>query len=118
MKLIVAGGREFKNYDLLDHELRGFEGIEEIVSGRAPGADRLGEKWAEANSIPLALFPANWDLYRKSAGRRRNIEMAEYGDELIAFWDGRSTGTKHMISIMRTKNKPVKVVLYNDDNRV
>jgi hypothetical protein len=82
----------------------------EIVSGCAKGVDTVGERWAEGRNQKLTRFPANWDKYRKAAGIIRNEEMAAYADGLIAFWDGESRGTKHMIDTMRKLKKPVVVV--------
>ncbi len=114
-KVIIAGGRNFNDYSLLEnhcnHYLKNKFPLIEIVSGKARGADRLGEWYAENYFLDVKEFPANWDLYKKSAGFIRNKEMAEYADALIAFWSG-SKGTKHMIEIMKRLNKPYKVVRY------
>ena len=113
MKLIVAGSREFNNYDLLKKSIQeNFQRweIEEIVSGTARGADTLGEQFAKEYDIPIKQFPANWDLYGKSAGYRRNAEMANYADALIAFWNGESKGTMHMINLAKEKNLKVVII--------
>lgn len=111
MKLIVAGSRGFTDYRLLETELNNMKDpITEIVSGTARGADRLGEQYANANSLPLKKMPAEWDKYGKSAGYKRNEQMAEYSDCLIAFWDGQSRGTKHMIDIARRLDLEVIVI--------
>lgn len=84
-KYFVPGGRNITNYDtVVDVIEKANINIAEIVSGGALGADKLGELYAKNNNIPLKKFPAKWDLYGKSAGYRRNAEMAEYGDALIA----------------------------------
>lgn len=54
------------------------------------------------------------DLYGKSAGYKRNSEMAEIADALIAFWDCSSKGTKDMIDIAKNKNLLVRVIKYNN----
>ena len=82
----------------------------EIVSGCARGADSLGEKYATEKNYKLHKFPADWDRFGKSAGYRRNQEMAEFADMVIAFWDGKSVGTKHMIDISKSKNKPCQII--------
>jgi hypothetical protein len=113
MKLIVAGSREFNDYDLLKRSIQeNFQRseVEEIVSGTARGADTLGEQFAKEYSIPVKQFPANWDLYGKSAGYRRNAEMANYADALIAFWNGESKGTMHMINLAKEKNLKVVII--------
>lgn len=88
-------------------ELSGFE-ITEVVSGRARGADTAGEDWALVNGVPCAMFPADWSL-GKSAGHRRNCDMAAYAQALIAIWDGTSRGTKHMIETARKRGLHVFV---------
>lgn len=87
------------------------EDIEEVVCGGAKGADLLGAMWANANNIPVKTFLAEWDKYGRSAGMIRNRQMAEYGDFLIAFWDGQSPGTKNMINEMKYRNKHGKVYI-------
>jgi len=105
MKVIIAGSRTATNYEHLLTAINAFEltgrDITEVVSGTAKGADKMGERWALENDIPVKQFPANWNKYGKSAGYRRNEEMAEYADYLIALWDGQSRGTKHMIDLAR-----------------
>lgn len=80
-----------------------------VLSGTARGADQLGEEWAKQNGIPVERYPANWDLHGKSAGFKRNSEMADKAEALIALWDGESRGTKHMIDIARRKGLRVHV---------
>lgn len=111
MKVIVAGSREFDDYALVEEVLSKYDDITEIVSGGARGADSLGEKFALEHAIPIKRFPANWTAYGKTAGYRRNEQMAYYGDRLIAFWDGQSRGTKHMIDFARKVGLEVEVVL-------
>ena len=116
MKVIIAGGRNFNDYENLcqicDKALSKQTEIE-IVSGTAKGADKLGEKYANENGYPIKQFPADWDKYGKSAGYKRNEEMAKYADALIAFWDGKSKGTKHMIDLAKRYKLKVKVVIFN-----
>ena len=116
-KLVVAGGREFNDYALLEQELnyilKDYQPEEiEIVSGGARGADRLGEKFALENEYKLTRFPADWERWGNSAGYRRNSEMSKYSDGCIAFWDQRSKGTKHMIDLATKEGILLKVVKY------
>ena len=114
MRYIVAGGRDFKNYHLINDVLPHFiEPGDEIVSGGANGADMCGEYWANTHQIPCKVFPAKWDTYGKAAGFIRNAEMGEYADVLIAFWDKRSKGTQHMIQTMKHNKKPYYVYDYH-----
>ncbi len=113
MKVIIAGSRHMPEslYPLISAAVvaSGFP-ITEVVSGRAKGADRLGERFAIEHNLPLKLFPANWNLHGKSAGPIRNSEMKNYADAAIVFiWDG-SRGSANMILQMQKAKKPVFVV--------
>jgi len=114
MKVIIAGSRDFNDYGLLTYICNiEIKPGDEIVSGRARGADALGEKYAIEHGYPKRLFPANWRKYGKSAGYRRNEEMAKYGDKLIVFWDGKSKGTKHMIDLAEMYNLEIKTIIFS-----
>lgn len=121
-KVIIAGSRGFSNYKLLHEQCNKFLREKRktyniiIISGGARGADKLGEKYSQDEGFALEVFKANWDKYGKSAGFRRNEQMAEIADALIAFWDGKSHGTKHMIDIMKEKNLDVRVINYDTTN--
>lgn len=110
MRVIIAGSRTITDLETVVRciEESGFE-LREVVSGTAKGVDQLGEQWARALGIPIARFPADWETHGKRAGYLRNIDMGEYADALIAVWDGESKGTKHMIDIMNSLNKPVYI---------
>lgn len=115
MKVIVAGSRSVHDYAevAIGVDESGFK-VTEVVSGTAAGVDRLGESWADENDVPVKKFPADWSKWGKGAGHRRNSEMADYADALVAIWDGISTGTENMVKQMRFRNKPVfirKVIL-------
>lgn len=114
MKVIIAGSRDFKNYDMLkstcDHLLMKVKSDITIISGAAKGADKLGERYAAERGYIISSHPADWDKYGLSAGYRRNVDMADEGDCLIAFWDGKSKGTKHMIDIAIDKELNVIIV--------
>lgn len=111
MKLIIAGSRNFTDYALVEKTIAKMNiEISEVVCGKARGADTVGEDWALAHQVPVKYFPAQWDLYGKAAGAIRNAEMAEYGDYLLAFWDGKSRGTKNMIETMKKLGKHGMVI--------
>ena len=122
-KVIIAGSRGFSNYRLLREQCNKYLREKKktsniiIVSGHARGADTLGEKYAQDEGFDLEIYPAQWKKLGKQAGYRRNEQMAEVADALIAFWDGESKGTKHMIDIMNAKNLQVKVVEYEATNK-
>lgn len=109
MRTIVAGSRTWDNFDIMETVLNARD-ITEVVSGNAKGADELGEWWATKNGVQIKVFPANWSLHGKAAGYIRNEEMAKYADALVAFWDGKSKGTKHMINLAHKYGLQVEVV--------
>ena len=114
-RVIIAGGRDFNDFRLLSEKcmniLKNKTNVE-IVSGTAKGADKMGEQFARFMGYPIKQFPANWEVFGKSAGYKRNEEMAQYADALIAFWDGHSKGTKHMIDLAKKYNLKVRVIHY------
>lgn len=112
-KVIIAGSRDFSDFQLLYakcEEILESQTDIEIVSGTARGADKLGEHYASLKGHSVAKFPADWDKHGKAAGYVRNKEMAEYADMLIAFWDGESRGTGHMINLATEKGLNVHVI--------
>jgi len=117
-KVIIAGSRNFDDFELLEQEVdkildhMNLSVDIEIVSGKARGADELGESFAEKYGLNVKHFPADWDKFGTSAGYIRNAEMAKYADVLIAFWDGKSLGTRHMIKSAEKKGLEVHVIRY------
>lgn len=118
-KLIVAGGRDFSDRQLLKKTILALANGGEldaynvsIVSGMAPGADRLAYEFAKENGVVCHEFPADWNTHGKAAGFKRNADMGKFADGLLAFWDGESPGTGHMVRYMRGLNKPVFIVSY------
>ncbi len=94
-----------------DKILKNYNNIE-IVSGAYKGGDLLGERYAVERNYPIKQFPADWRRYGKSAGLKRNAEMAIYADALIAFWDGESKGTKNMIDLATQAGLKVKIFYF------
>jgi len=114
--VIIAGSRSFDDYeklsDFMDTMISSGVHVENVVCGEASGADELGRLWAEKNRVSVISMPADWDKYGKRAGYIRNSQMAVVGTVLIAFWDGISKGTKHMIDIATKKKIPTYIVRY------
>lgn len=128
LRVIIAGSRDFDDFpklmnsciDILHEISDQNDNLDKIriVSGTARGADLLGEQYAKVAGYEVSRFPADWDGLGKRAGYVRNAEMAKYAmaDEnygvLIAFWDGKSKGTKHMIDLAEKKGLEVHVVRF------
>lgn len=124
MKIIIAGSRNFTDYERFRNDAVGtlnniingnMELLKdiEIVSGGAEGTDKMAEKLAAEYGLAIKVIPANWDELGKTAGFTRNKEMALYakqdtqGAMLLAFWNGESSGTQHMMTLANTANIPV-----------
>ena len=118
-RLVVCGGRDFADEAVLaaalDRFLAEHEAVE-FVTGHAPGADALAEKYASEHGIPNKIIPADWQQYGRSAGPIRNRQMLDYAAEaepaVLAFWDGKSRGTRHTIETAKTMGIAVDVVRY------
>lgn len=118
--LIIAGGRDFNNYlvaySVIDRIV--VEILENgdnlvIIEGGAKGADRIGREYAQEHGIPFITKEADWFTYGRAAGPIRNEIMAKMGTDLIAFWDGQSRGTKHMIKTAESANLNVHIHYYS-----
>lgn len=113
-RCIIAGSRSITDFNLVsrliqsvldDKKLK----ITEVVSGKAPGVDTLGEEWAKLHGIPIKPFPADWypnGHFFKGAGIVRNHKMGDYADAAICIWDGISDGTHDMYTYMKKLKKP------------
>lgn len=115
-KVIIAGSREFNDYQLLVSKvnqilINRLPDVE-IVSGTCRGADKLGEQYATEYNLSIKQFPADWNTHGKKAGYLRNVEMAKYADACIVFWNGTSKGTKHMIDIATNRGLPLRIIKY------
>jgi hypothetical protein len=114
MRIIIAGSRsaphEQVNRAIDRCPWIGF--ASEVVSGTANGADQAGEKWAEQHGVRVHQMPADWSEHGKRAGPLRNEAMADLAQGLIAVWDGRSAGTRHMIEIARKRGLRIFVYLF------
>ncbi len=76
-----------------------------IITGGADGPDKLAEEWAKANGVECVVYPADWTL-GPGAGIKRNGQIIDDADCLMAFWDGESPGT--LDSIIRASKKKLK----------
>lgn len=108
MKIAVIGSRGLtvKN---LGHYLP--KDITEIVSGGARRIDTCAKEYAVANNIKLTEFLPEYEKYGRSAPLKRNLQIIDYADEVLAFWDGKSRGTKYVIDNCKKKNKNVRIFI-------
>ena len=112
-KVIIAGSRDITNRTMIrDGMNAAWEefGPYEVISGMARGVDSIAASIAANVDIKVYEMPADWDRFGKSAGYKRNESMAQLATHLIAFWDGESKGTKHMIDLGHKYDLKVTII--------
>ena len=110
LKLAVVGSRSFNDYKKMESILEGYLPFI-LVSGGADGADSLAERFAREKDLEIIIHYPEWKKYGRRAGYLRNTFIVRDCDKLIAFWDGRSKGTKMTISLAADKGKLKEVVV-------
>ena len=108
MKTAVIGSRGITDVNLSEHLP---EGTDEIVSGGAKGVDTIAREYALANGIRLTEFLPDYARYKRGAPLKRNEQIIEYADVILAFWDGQSKGTKFVIDKAEKLGKDVRVIV-------
>ena len=132
MKIAIVGSRHFDDYNLLKSTMEAYQQeVTLIISGGAKGADELAEQWSkEFLQQPPIIIRPNWqdithqdalvkhddkgNAYDARAGLRRNEQIADQADLVLAFWDGKSKGTKQMILYTRQIDTKIKVIKYKE----
>ena len=110
MKLAIIGSRGIEDFNIDEYV---GEEVNEIVSGGAKGIDALAADYARQREIYLKIFLPNYERYGRGAPIKRNYEIVDYADEVLAIWDGRSRGTRSVIDYCNKKGKKVRVVIKN-----
>jgi len=116
MKVGIVGGRDFIDARMFYYEILQFltfyGEITQVISGGACGADTLAEKWSKDNNVPFIVFKPDWKKFGKAAGFMRNSDIVKESEFVIAFWDGKSKGTKDTINKTKELKIPLKIVRY------
>lgn len=86
----------------------------EIVSGGAKGVDACAREYALIHGLKLTEYLPEYSRYGRAAPLRRNISIIENADRVLAFWDGSSRGTKHVIDNCKKRNIPVEVYVISE----
>ncbi len=110
MKVALIGSRNLKKVDFNKYLP---PDTTEIVSGGAKGIDTFAEEFAKKHHFPLKVFLPDYEKYGKFAPLKRNIQIIDYSDLIITFWDGKSKGTKFVIDNCNKKNKNIRIILCN-----
>lgn len=119
-RTLICGGRDFLNGQLMYETLNTGPYVHTVIHGAANGADTLAHEWAMVYAHTVEIFRADWIREGKAAGPLRNARMLKFGrpDRVVAFWDGKSKGTKNMINLAEAANIPVQIVLYTPQTRL
>lgn len=110
MKIAVVGSRGFQNLELVRQFVREQERSTVIVSGGARGVDDAAVAEAKRLHMPYELHLPDWNRYGKQAAAIRNRAIVDSADEVVAFWDGKSPGTRMTVDMARWAGKPARVV--------
>lgn len=108
MKLAIIGSRQLNISNLenyIPHQ------VTEIVSGGANGIDTCAKKYALANNIKYTEFLPEYEKYGRCAPLKRNSQIINYSDKVLAFWDGKSKGTAFVIKECKKAKKECTVVM-------
>lgn len=114
MRLAIVGDRNYTDYKKFTKQVDKF--IEKhgtpsiIISGGASGVDTLAEKYAKKHKIPTRIFPAEWEIYGRSAGPKRNIEIVNASTHVLAFLTKGSKGTASTIRIAEAARTPRTII--------
>ena len=108
MKIAIIGSRNIFVDDLENYIPKN---VTEIVSGGAKGVDTCAKEYALQNDLLLTEFLPEYSRFGKGAPLKRNIQIIEHSDEVLAFWDGKSKGTKHVIDLCQKLGKKVTIII-------
>ena len=106
MKVAIIGSRSLTVQNLEEYLPLG---VTEIVSGGAKGIDTCAREYAQREGLKLTEFLPDYQRYGRSAPLRRNLEIICYADQVIAFWDGQSHGTRFVIEECSKQGKKVTI---------
>ena len=112
MKLAIIGSRSIEYLDL-DEYIK--EKPDIIISGGAKGIDTIAWEWALENHIEIIVHKPNYNVHGKLAALRRNDIIVDEADKIMAFWNGKSTGTKYVIDRAKKLGKPLEIILLNEE---
>ena len=110
MKVAVIGSR-----GLIVNDLGKYlpENTTEIVSGGAKGIDTCARDYALSHDLKLTEFLPEYSKYGRGAPLKRNLQIIEYADVVIAFWDGKSRGTKYVIDNCKKQGVQLDVHIFS-----
>ena len=110
MKLAIIGSRGLQIKDFTRYLPKN---VTEIISGGAKGIDTCAREYAIANGLKLTEFLPEYSKYGRAAPLKRNLQIIDYADAVIAFWDGTSKGTEYVINQCKSRNIAITIYIFN-----
>ena len=110
MKVAIVGSRDWPSREAVTRYVLALPNDTVVISGGAPGVDRIAEKTARVIGLKVEVYPADWFKHGKRAGALRNQQIVDAADRIVAFWDGISKGTKITIDMAKRAGKPLEVI--------
>lgn len=108
--IAIVGSRTFADMERVRILVRELPPESVIISGGARGVDSVAEEEARKRGMEVRVFRPDWKAHGRAAGPIRNRLIIEAADEVWAFWDGQSRGTKSSIDLARSAGKVLRVV--------
>ena len=110
MKVAIVGSRHFSEPDRVSDYVNALPRTASIITGSASGVDAAATKAARAKGIAVQVIPASFDEVADAAkSAARNQRLIDACDVLVAFWDGRSKGTRNTVDRALESGKEVHV---------
>jgi hypothetical protein len=113
--IAIVGSRDYPDLEAVRTFVRALPKYATVISGGARGVDSVAEDEAKKCGLSLIIHRADWDKHGKAAGVIRNKLIVEDCDELMAFWDGTSRGTKNSVDLAKKLGKKITVNLKRKD---
>lgn len=106
LRLLITGSRNYPHMDFVRYYVwTMLPFLACIIHGNTRGVDRAAASAAKLHGVPVEVHIPDWDKHGKSAGPRRNRAMVRVATDVVAFWDGKSPGTRSCVSFARDKCK-------------
>lgn len=106
MRVLVCGGRSYEDWNAVSKALKEASPTV-LIQGGAPGADRLAQKWAEHNGVPVVTYPANWNAGKKGGPMRNAFMLTDSRPDMVVAFPG-GAGTADMIRRAEAAGLPLK----------
>lgn len=110
MKVAIIGSRRYHDLSAVWQYVAKLPRDTVIISGGAKGVDTTAIEAAAWYELDYEVFLPDWKKFGTSAGPRRNLQMVQAADRVVAFWDGESAGTRNAIKLTRQYEKPLEII--------